>query len=374
MSHDIQNKNPAEINDQAHTPEISFVPDTDIDILKKFWRDTEANTIEYEAIAPPTIGYMPQEERELFLRGQRERAKGWLPEMIEFPYGFGTKPGSFANFFPATWELIKADLEKMGMKPTKYLTSYFNGRQSDGEVQVEDGRNFHTDGDENSVRFDSDGRLKVKKLALYVVASENPTEFYTGKSQIEKIKSPTVDWSRTGQIKVKPMEDYRSTEQDPSHTLIIPGERFAIMRMSNLTIHRSPRYKLPEGTTEPTDNIPSRSFMRLWCEEWVDADDELLTLGQLYEQLPAMNMTQHLGLVAVDGAGNEKRASIGYSSDLKSFAIMQYDDKGNIASWLPLPTRKTNYTKGAGSSTHISQEWPNGEVPEYSTRFKITKR
>jgi len=71
-----------------------------------------------------------------------------------------------------------------------------------------------------------------------------------------------------------------------------------------------------------------------------------------------MGMTQSLDLVAVEPDGSEHPARIGYSSDLKAFALMTYGPYGEsgqvgITSWYPLPTRTIRHSKEFGPSAHI---------------------
>ena len=52
---------------------------------------------------------------------------------------------------------------------------------------------------------------------------------------------------------------------------------------------------------------------------------------------------------------------------------MQYDGKGNIASWIPIPTDKTSHNR-AGTTTHVANAWPDDKAPKLETKFKLVKR
>jgi hypothetical protein len=207
------------------SPEQMAAIHAEQDFLKQVWQAPEGLPIEIYATLPHIVGYIPEEEREIFQTTRIPRTA--TPEEVN-------------RFLPKTMTIIEEDLSAIDFTPNLCAPFFETAQVKAGNAQLSD--ILHIDFTNLSPE-----EIKFLLSASYVVASNNPTEFYKGPAQI----MPTLEPSGWTKLKlVLPPKPEESGE-------IVQAPPFSIIRMTNLTVHRSPKF----------EETGSRSFLRVWCRQ-----------------------------------------------------------------------------------------------------------
>lgn len=207
----------------------------DMKTLTEAWLQL-SGTYEFEAVLPSVIGELPYAERELF-----STYAGWKnpedldSEEILFEAEHPVKRDGFEVYdverlFPQLCELIVADAQMLGLDPKK--SGLFDGLFQRSFVHAATNQRipqWHVDVPE----ILKGHPYFVRAGVLYLVADAYPTEFYEGPATLIKKEEPGG-----GGLVYEGLDlDQASLESTIPPVAASP---FAVVRMTPITVHRSP--------------------------------------------------------------------------------------------------------------------------------------
>lgn len=245
-----ENKPRSELLEEIQKDELSL-PEfdgsaEDLDILRRernfldwFWADPDLTSAEFNAVLPQVVGYVPEEERERFTEGSFVDENGnILHASMMNTHSLGDL-SAMSTFFPGIHSIITEDLRSTEMDPDGATSKLLKGIVKKDKAQFEP--RIHADGGTDAKRG-----TRRKQVHLYVVTNDDPTEMYEGPAVIYKHR-----WGND-------REDLNVTVLKDARSRMVKAKPFQIVRMTNLTMHRSPT---------AVEDV-SRGLLRVWCEQW----------------------------------------------------------------------------------------------------------